>query len=72
MTEMDGLVFDGVTVEAISGASMEIPDQPMMTWSEFRSFANRTAQRTLTDWGDPDGFVVAFVLRQPDGDEIVA
>ena len=44
----------------------------MMTWSEYRAFANRTAHQTLSDWPDDPGLVVAFVFRQPDGEEIVA
>ena len=72
VAEMDGLVLDGTTVTSIDGASLEVPDQPMMTWSEFRSFANRTAHQTLSGWSSPPGFVVAFVFRQPDGQDIVA
>lgn len=72
VTEMDGLRHDGASVEGIEGRSLAVPDQPMMTWSEFRSFANRTAHRTLAEWPHEPDLVIAFVFRQPDGEDIVA
>ena len=72
VTEMDGLTHDGDSVTSVEGRSLEVPDQPMMTWSEFRTFANRTAHQTLAQWTPEPGSVVAFVFRQPDGEDIVA
>ena len=72
VTEMDALRNDGASVEAIEGRSLAVPDQPMMTWSEFRTYANRTAHATLVEWPDEPDVVMAFVFRQPDGEDIVA
>jgi hypothetical protein len=43
-----------------------------MTWSQVRAFANTTAQQALATWPMRDSLVVAFVFRQPDGQDIVA
>ena len=72
VVEMDGLTLDDASVTSIEGLALEVPDQPMMTWSQFRSFANVTAQTTLDSWPADDDLVVAFVFRQPDAEDIVA
>lgn len=72
VTEMDGLRIAEDTITPIDDRSLEVPDQPMMTWTEFRSFANRTAHQALSDWRSDSDMVFAFVFRQPDGEEIVA
>jgi hypothetical protein len=72
VVEMDGLTLADGEVDSIEGLDLELPDQPTMTWSGFRSYCNATAQSVLGSWpGDP-ALVVAFVLRQPDGEDIVA
>ncbi|MFO7699004.1 MAG: hypothetical protein R6W79_00160 [Acidimicrobiia bacterium] len=72
VVEMDGLDLVDDAVTSRDGLDLVVPDQPMMTWSEARAFANRTAHRTLDGWPDDDDLVVAFVFRQPDGEDIVA
>lgn len=70
VVEMDGLTLDESGVSSVEGLALEVTDQPMMTWSQFRSFANATAQSTLESW--PTDVVLAFVFRQPDAEDIVA
>lgn len=72
VTEMEGFELTAGDVAPDSALVVEVVDQPMMTWSQFRSFANVTAQNALAAWPDRDGLVVAFVFRQPDGEDIVA
>jgi hypothetical protein len=72
VTEMEGLDFDGDDVTSREGLDHEVAAQPMMTWSEFRLFANTSAQRTLSEWPHDDEIVIAFVFQQPDGETIVA
>ncbi len=70
--EMEGLDLDEGELTADQSLVLETAEQPMMTWSQFRAFANTTAQQALTLWPDRDSLVVAFVFRQPDGVDIVA
>lgn len=72
VTEMEG--FDLVDGELSADASLmlAVQDQPMMTWSQFRLFANTSAQQALAAWPMRGSLVVAFVIRQPDGEDIVA
>ena len=72
VVEMDGLRYDGNEVASVEGLELEVPDQPMMTWSEFRAFANANAHGSLDNWPTDEDLVVAFVFRQPDGEDIVA
>lgn len=72
VVEMEGLDLEGDVVTARQGLDVEVATQPMMTWSEFRAYANTTCQRTLSDWPDDRSLVVAFVFQQPDGETIVA
>lgn len=72
VTEFEGLEFDGASVSPRSDLVLEVPNQEMMTWSQFRTFANSTVLNTLTTWPDDDGLVFAFVFRQPNGEDIVA
>ena len=70
--EMEGLDRRDDQLTADQELVLETAEQPMMTWSQFRAFANLTAQQTLTLWPYRDSLVVAFVFRQPDGVDIVA
>ncbi len=72
VVEMDGLSLADGEVSSIDGLDLEVPDQPLMTWSGFRSYCNATAQSVLGSWPNDPTLVVAFVLRQPDGEDIVA
>ena len=69
---MEGLEWDGATVTADPELVLDVTEQPMMTWSEFRSYANATCLNTLQNWPSRDTVLVAFVFTQPDGEEIVA
>jgi hypothetical protein len=70
--EMEG--FDLNRQELISRPNLDlvVTPQEMMTWSEFRTFANATAADTLRSWPSKDSLVVAFVIQQPDAETIVA
>ena len=72
VTEMEGFDLRGDDLEADRELVVEIASQPMMTWSQFRAFANTSAQHALSLWPARDSLVVAFVFRQPDGEDIVA
>jgi hypothetical protein len=72
VVEMEGVDLVDDEVRTREGLDLEVPMQPMMTWSEFRTFANTTAQRTLSEWPDDPSLVIAFVFQQPDGQTIVA
>lgn len=72
VTEMDGFDLVDDTLTPIPELVFEVPEQPMMTWSEFRAFANTSAHNALTTWPSRDSIVVAFVFKQPDNEEIVA
>ena len=72
VTEMEGLEWDGTSVTADPELVLDVAEQPMMTWSEFRSYANATCLNTLQRWPSRDTVLVAFVFTQPDGEEIVA
>ncbi|MGI9667832.1 MAG: hypothetical protein ACR2N2_12190 [Acidimicrobiia bacterium] len=72
VTEMDGFELVRGELAAMEELVLEVPEQPMMTWSQFRSFANAMVTDTLSNWPSRETLVVAFVLKQPDGEEIVA
>ncbi|MCB1246368.1 MAG: hypothetical protein KDB69_03800 [Acidimicrobiia bacterium] len=72
VVEMDGFhLLDSGLTEG-DGLSLEVTPQSMMTWSEFRSFANATSAQTLASWPHDPTLVVAFVFQQPDDEIIVA
>ena len=71
VTELEGLEFDGTGVAAREDLVLDVVDQPMMTWSQFRSYANATALNTLSAWPEEEALVFAFVIRQPNGESIV-
>lgn len=72
VTEMEGFDLVDGELSADSSLMVAVQDQPMMTWSQFRAFANTTAQQALATWPLRETLVVAFVFRQPDGQDIVA
>ena len=59
-------------LSADASLMVAVQDQPMMTWSQFRAFANTSAQHALGMWPSRDSLVVAFVFQQPDSEAIVA
>jgi hypothetical protein len=50
---------------------LQVTPQSMMSWPEFRTFANVTAHDTLRIWPSRDILVIAFVIQQPDTETIV-
>jgi hypothetical protein len=72
VVEMEGFDLDGEDLKPLEELVLETPVQPMMTWSQFRTFANVSAQDTLRLWPSRERLVVAFVFVQPDGQSIVA
>ena len=71
VVEMEG--FDLLDGELRPDAGMElaVTPQSMMSWSEFRTYANATASTRLSEWPDTDVLVIAFVFQQPDTNIIV-
>ena len=72
VVEMEGLDLDGTRLLQRPNLILQVQPQSMMTWPEFRTFANITAQDTLRVWPERDSLVVAFVFQQPDAETIVA
>lgn len=72
VVEMEGFDLDGETLIARPQMNLIVTPQKMMSWSEFRTFANATAADTLRIWPSRDTLVVAFVFQQPDNETIVA
>jgi hypothetical protein len=72
VVEMEGFDLVGDELTALDDLVVETPAQPVMTWSQFRTFANVTAQDSLRLWPSRETLVVAFVFVQPDGVSIVA
>lgn len=72
VTELEGFDLTDGELSADASLMLAVQDQPMMTWSQFRSFANISAQQVLAAWPSRESLVVAFVFRQPDGQDIVA
>jgi hypothetical protein len=54
------------------GLDLVITPQSMMSWPEFRTYANATAQDNLRSWTARSSVIFAFVLQQPDAETIVA
>jgi hypothetical protein len=72
VVEMDGFHYTDGQLSPGIGLELAVTPQSMMTWSEFRSYANATAAQTLSNWPRDDTLVVAFVFQQPDSEIIVA
>jgi hypothetical protein len=70
--EMEGFDLDGEALISLPNLDLVVTPQEMMTWSEFRTFANATAADTLRLWPSKESLVVAFVIQQPDAETIVA
>ena len=69
---MEGFDYKDGELTANPAMDLVVTPQSMMTWSEFRTYANTTAANALSSWPDRDSIVVAFVFQQPDTDLIVA
>ncbi len=72
VVEMEGFDLEGSKLISRPNLDLQVTPQPMMSWSEFRTFANITAHDTLRGWSSRDALVVAFVFQQPDNETIVA
>ncbi len=72
VVEMDAFSFVAGTLSEKPDQSLAVTPQTMMTWSEFRSYANATASQTLSGWPRDEALAVAFVFQQPDAEMIVA
>lgn len=70
--EMEGFDLNGEELISRPNLDLVVTPQEMMTWSEFRTFANATAADTLRLWPSKESLVVAFVIQQPDAETIVA
>ncbi len=72
IVEMEGFDLEGAKLIPRPQLNLIVTPQKMMSWSEFRTFANATAANTLRVWPSRSSLVVAFVLQQPDAETIVA
>jgi hypothetical protein len=72
VVEMEGFDLDGEKLIPRPNLNLIVTPQKMMTWAEFRTFANATAADTLRLWPSRESLVVAFVIQQPDTETIVA
>ena len=72
VVEMEGFDLEGTTLVPRPKLDLQVTPQKAMSWPEFRTFANITAQDTLRTWPSRDSLVVAFVIQQPDTETIVA
>jgi hypothetical protein len=72
VVEMEGFDLVDGELGPDTGLELAVTPQSMMTWSEFRTFANATAASKLAEWPMHDSLVVAFVFQQPDAEIIVA
>ena len=70
--EMEGFDLEGTTLVPRPKLDLRVVPQSVMSWPEFRTFANITAHDTLRIWPNRDSLVVAFVFQQPDSETIVA
>lgn len=72
VVEMEGFDLEGSTLIPRPKLDLRVTPQSIMTWSEFRTFANVTSQDTLRSWPSRSSLVIAFVFQQPDTETIVA
>lgn len=72
VVEMEGFDFDGEKLIPRPKLDLVVTPQKMMSWPEFRTYANATSADTLRIWPSREALVVAFVIQQPDAESIVA
>lgn len=72
VVEMEGFDLVDGELRPDPGMELAVTPQSMMTWSEFRTYANATASARLGEWPTRESLVIAFVFQQPDTDIIVA
>jgi hypothetical protein len=72
VVEMEGMDLVGGKLVPRPGLDLVITPQSMMSWPEFRTYANATAQDNLRSWTTRPSVIFAFVIQQPDAETIVA
>jgi hypothetical protein len=72
VVEVEGFDWDGEQLAARPGLVLTVRPEEMMTWPQFRTYANARAGETIGRWPRRDSIVLAFVVQQPDGETIVA
>jgi hypothetical protein len=72
VVEMEGFDLRNGELAANPAMDLVVTPQSMMSWSEFRTYANTTAAGALSSWPSRDSIVIAFVFQQPDTELIVA
>ena len=72
VVEMEGMDFVAGKLVPRPGLDLVITPQSMMSWPEFRTYANATAQDNLRSWSTRPSVIFAFVIQQPDAETIVA
>lgn len=72
VVEMEGFDLVGEKLIPRPRLDLVVTPQKMMSWTEFKTYANATAADTLKSWPSRDALVVAFVVQQPDAESIVA
>lgn len=72
VVEMEGMDFVAGKLVPRPGLDLVITPQSMMSWPEFRTYANATAQDSLRSWTARSSVIFAFVIQQPDAETIVA
>lgn len=72
VVEMEGMDFVAGKLVPRPGLDLVITPQSMMSWPEFRTYANATAQDSLRSWTARSSVLFAFVIQQPDAETIVA
>lgn len=70
--EMEGFDLDRDKLIPRPRLDLVVTPQEVMSWTEFKTYANATAADTLRSWPSRDKLVVAFVIQQPDAESIVA
>ncbi|MDK1018148.1 MAG: hypothetical protein QGD89_01915 [Actinomycetota bacterium] len=72
VVEMEGFDLRDATLIPRPKLDLVVTPQTMMSWSEFRTYANVTCHDTLRGWPSRPSIVIAFVIQQPDAETIVA
>lgn len=72
VVEMEGFDWDERQLSARPGLVLVVRPEEMMTWPQFKTYANARVAETLAEWPGRDSLTVAFVVQQPDGETFVA
>jgi len=72
VVEMEAFDLEDGKLKPRPGLELMIRPESMMSWPEFRAYANARAADTLASWPRRESLVFAFVIQQPDGESIVA